>query len=92
MWVPEEPNGKLMVSPPQRVLAVKDYQGGHGHPFMVSVEKPRRIRQKEVHEIQRKDRRLAAYLRGVSWAGAIRDPELIYSLGQLWPAIPPAGN
>lgn len=73
------------VTAPARVLEIRRYRSSRGAQRMIVVVEVRKyLRERPLGALLRKLGRVGKPLRGLAGAKRLRDPELVYKLGQLW--------
>jgi hypothetical protein len=77
-----------MVSPPERVLYLKNYRNTRGkRSSIIFLEKPQALRRKTLQRVRQMLGSSADLLRRKSSLTLLRDAQLNHRLHQLWPTI-----
>ena len=79
-----ERDGRVLVSPPARVIAVRRYVARGGKQMVVCLEVPRTARRMSEEEVIRRIGPGARHLMYLAGARRLRDEAVVYALGQLW--------
>jgi hypothetical protein len=77
-------DGKLLVSPPSRVVSVRKYSVKGKRRAIIYLETPRKYRRRNIDSVPRSLGPNAEHLWNPRRTKQLRDPELIYALGRLW--------
>jgi hypothetical protein len=80
-----EAQGKVMVSPPARVLAVRRYMTKGTTRAIICVEVRRNVRRKSLGALLERLGSRAKALKDLYVLTPLRDTELVYGIGQVWP-------
>ena len=78
----------LLVSPPERVLYIKNYTSSKGNrSSIIFLETPKVLRRKTLPQVRKTLGHAAALLRPKSNLTLLRDAQLNHRLHQLWPNL-----
>jgi hypothetical protein len=82
----KESDGRIMVSPPERLLHFQKYKNQRGRDnFIVFLEKPKGLRRKPIHQVTKS---LGLNKGALRRSRLLNDARLVHSLFQLWPKLP----
>jgi hypothetical protein len=77
-------HGRVLVSPPSRIVGVRRYRVNQQRRAIVFLESPKKYRRRQLDSILRALGQNAKALGNPRRTKQLRDPELIYALGHLW--------
>ncbi|MDR7555725.1 MAG: hypothetical protein QN157_08965 [Armatimonadota bacterium] len=84
VMVTDEANGKRMVSPPGRVLAIRKYRVRNQSRAIIALEVPKDARNRSIQRVVRSIGPTARILRKLASPREIRDGMLAMSLARMW--------